>query len=263
MWSKILIANLVTLLPSVLHPELKPQPEVDPAEVLELEHGLEVVAPDGGDQAKVDGAGVVFGDEVQAVEDALVLQPLGLPIDAHAGGVEGVVLAAVELVAGVGAQGAPGGREVFGHHDEVAVEEAVALGHVGFEVFGSAGAGGRVGDADHESRQPTDAEVAFAQQGDAADEVAVLVAHDLLAVGLVGAGIPFAVEDRAHVADLDALPEGHVDAVLEGVVVPAALRQGILVEIVVGDHDRAVRLHVGRGHLQQAGAAVGELGPGR
>ena len=93
--------------------------------------------------------------------------------------------------------------------------------------------------------------------------MAVLVAHDLLAVGLVGAGVPFAVEDRAHVADLDALPEGHVDAVLEGVVVPAAPGQGVLVEVVVGDHDRAVRLHVGRGHLQQAGAAVGELGPGR
>ena len=121
----------------------------------------------------------------------------------------------------------------------------------------------RITRSDHEARQPTDAEVAFAQQGDAADEVAVLVAHDLLAVSLVGAGVPFAVEDRAHVADLDALPEGHVDAVLEGVVAPAALGQGILVEIVVGDHHRAVRLHVGRGHLQEAGAAVGELGPGR
>ncbi len=222
-----------------------------------------MVVPDGGDQAEVDGAGVVFGDEVQAVQDALVLQPLGLPVDAYAGGVEAVVLAAVELVAGVGAHGAPGGCEVLGQHDEVAVEEAVALGHVGFEVFGSAGAGGRVGHADHEGRQPTDAEVAFAQQGDAAGEVAVLVAHDRLAVGLVGAGVPFAVEDRADVADFHAVPEGHVDAVLEGIVVPAALGQGVLVEVVVGDHDRAVRLHVGRGHLQEAGAAVGELGPGR
>ncbi len=222
-----------------------------------------MVAPDGGGETEVDGAGVVFGDEVQAVQDALVLQPLGLPVDAHAGGVEAVVLAAVELVSGVGAQGAPGGLEVLGQHDEVAVEEAVALGHVGFEVFGAVGAGGRVGHADHEARQPTDAEVAFAQQGDAADEMAVLVAHDLLAVGLVGAGVPFAVEDCAHVADLDALPEGYVDAVLEGVIVPAAPGQGVLVEIVVGDHHRAVRLHVGRGHLQQAGAAVGELGPGR
>lgn len=222
-----------------------------------------MVAPDGGGEAEVDGAGVVFGDEVQAVQDALVLQPLGLPVDAHAGGVEGVIPAAVELVAGVGAQGAPGGLEVLGQHDEIAVEVAVALGDVGFEVFAAVSAGGRVGDADHEGRQPTHAEVAFAQQGDAAGEVAVLVAHDRLAVGLVGTGVPFAVEDRADVADLHAVPEGHVDAVLEGVVVPAALGEGVLVEIVVGDHDRAVCLHVGRGHLQEAGAAVRELGPGR
>lgn len=261
--SKILTANLVTLLPSFLHPELKPQPEVDPAEVLEFEHGLEVVAPDGGSEAEVDGAGVEFGDEVQPVQDTLVLQPHGLPVDAHAGGVEGVVLAAVEDVAGMGAQRAPGGLEVLGHHHEVAVEVAVALGHVGLEVFVSAGAGGRVGHADHEGRQPAHAEVAFAQQGDAAGEVAVLVAKDLLAVGLVGTGVPFAVEDGADVAELYALPEGHIETVLEGVVAPAALGQGILVEVVVRDHDRAVRLHVGRGHLQEAGAAVGKLGPGR
>lgn len=246
-----------------LQSELVPQAEVDPAEVLEFEHRVEVAAPDRGREAEVDGAGVEFGDDVQPVQDALVLQPYGLPVDAHAGGVEGVILAAVEDVAGMGAQRAPGGLEVLGHHHEVAVEEAVALGHVGFEVFAAAGAGGRVGHADHEGRQPAHAEVAFAQQGDAAGEVAVLVAHDLLAVGLVGAGVPFAVEDRADVADLHAVPEGHVDAVLEGVVVPAALGQGVLVEVVVGDHHRPVRLHVRRGHLQEAGAAVRELGPGR
>lgn len=243
--------------------QLVPQPEVDPAEVLELEHGFEVVAPDRGGEAEVDGAGVVFGDEVQAGQEALLLEPDGTPVDARAGAVEAVVLAAVVLVAGVGAQFAPGGREVLGQHDVVAVEEAVALGHVGFEVFAAAGAGGRVGHADHEGRQPAHAEVALAQQGDAAGEVAVLVAHDLLAVGLVGTRVPFAVEDRAHVADLHAAPEGDTDAVLEGVVVPAALRQGVLVEEIVGDRERAVRRHVGRGHLQQAGAAVGELGPGR
>lgn len=230
---------------------------------MELEHGFEVVAPDRSGKAEVDGAGVVFGDEVQAVQDALVLQPLGLPVDAHARGVEAIVLAAVELVAGVSTKHAPRGLEVLGHHHVVAVEVAVAFGHVGFEVFGSTGAGGRVGHADHEGRQPGHAEVALAQQGDAAGEVAVLVAHDLLAVGLVGTGVPLAVEDRAHVADLHAAPEGDAETVLEGVVVPAALGEGVLVEEIVGDHKRAVRRHVGRGHLQQAGAAVGELRPGR
>ena len=45
-------------LDSFLQPELEPQTEVDPAEVLEFEHGLEVVAPDGGGEAEVDGANV-------------------------------------------------------------------------------------------------------------------------------------------------------------------------------------------------------------
>ena len=195
----------------------------------------------------------------------MVLEPDRSPGQAGAGAVDRIVLAPVELVSRVQAHPAPAGAEVLGHHREIAVEKSVStFGDVRIDVVPSLSAGGGVADPHDQGGHPSQAEFPLFQQLETAGEMTVLVEHDFV----TGRGIGFAlaVEDRTDIAELQPAPESDGEAVLEGVVAPGGGGQGMLVQIVVGDHERPVRLHLGRGHLQEPGAAVGELragGPGR
>lgn len=117
--------DLLCLLATFLQPELEPQPEVDPAEVLELEHDLEVVAPHRGSQTKVNSTGIVLCDNIQMIQDALILQPNRLPVDTHARGVDNKILTKVILVTGMGAQFTPRSGKVLGDDCEIAIKKAI------------------------------------------------------------------------------------------------------------------------------------------
>lgn len=240
---------------------LETQAEVDPLEVLEFEHRIESALPDGGDEADVDRAGIELRDQVQVVQDAALLEPDGAPVDTGARGVDCVILAGVELVAGVGADRSPGRLEVLGEDDEVAVEVTVTLAHIRSSILAAAGTGGRITDADDKAGDPVQAEIAFAQECDTTGEMPILVNHNQVAGGRIRAAL--AIEDGTNISEFHAIPERNIDTILESRIAPTSRRQRMLVQIVGREHKRSVGQDLPRRHLQETRAAVCELRPHR
>ncbi len=150
---------------------------------------------------------------------------------------------------------------MLGQHDEVAVEIAIALRDVAFEILAATSASSGVTHTYHQCRHPLQSEFAFAEQADPTGEMAILVDHPHILPAL--ASLPMVVEDCADIPQLYPPPKGYRKAILERIVVPPARRQRMLVQEVVRDHERPVLLHLRRRHLQQPRAAVRELRMGQ
>ena len=142
--------------------------------------------------------------------------------------------------------------------DSSEIQDVATLGDVRMGGGGALRTGSGVADSHDQRRHPRQAEFPFFQQLKTAREMAVLVEHYLIPPG--GIGLALAIKDRTDIAELQPAPESDSETVLEGVIAPGGGGQGMLVQIVVGDHKRPVRLHLGRGHLQEPGTAVGKLG---
>ena len=155
---------------------------------------------------------------------------------------------------------APRRTEMLRQHDEIAVEVTIACpGDIARRVLPATRARCRIADARDQRRQPLQPELSLAQQLHTTREVSVLVEYDSVPLARIRASLP--VEDRTDIAHLDPPPERHREAVLERVIAPTAARKRMLVQVVVRDHERRLRLHLSRRHLQQPRAAVRELRP--
>ena len=74
-----------------LYPQFVAEAEINPSEILELEHCLKPIIPYGRDETQVYCTRVVLSNHINPIQNSMVLQPDWRPVDAKAGAINRIV----------------------------------------------------------------------------------------------------------------------------------------------------------------------------